>query len=326
MEYVGENESMQYPGFYYVPGMHNKILINANGKVIDIERKICLLPIISGGYPLVAPGFAENGFIHRMLGLTFLPEPELPVEELDINHIDGIKTNYALDNLEWATRSENCTHAYKSGLRNDNRPILVKDLRDSSIKRYYSLQECARAFSINGAFIHRYLKDYNREKIARGYFIFIYEGQEWPNISFDDIGKFRSGMSRALKATCLENNISIIFESIGTAANHFNYRSATLNQHLIRHGDKPYHGWVFKYLDDLSLVKDSEIVRRNKGWKRTLRKPIPIRVTNIKTNEIIEWNSTEAFGFSLGVSKNTIQAGANRNGGIWNQYRVEYLK
>lgn len=55
----------------------------------------------------------KNQFIHRLLGRAFLPNPE---NKAHINHIDGVKTNNSLDNLEWATEKENSQHAVNTGL------------------------------------------------------------------------------------------------------------------------------------------------------------------------------------------------------------------
>ena len=51
--------------------------------------------------------------LHRALAITFIPNPDgLP----QVNHKDGDKFNYNLDNLEWCTASDNVIHSYKTGL------------------------------------------------------------------------------------------------------------------------------------------------------------------------------------------------------------------
>lgn len=49
--------------------------------------------------------------MHRTVALTFIPIPEkykdIPIEQLQVNHIDGNKLNNDVSNLEWCTCKEN---------------------------------------------------------------------------------------------------------------------------------------------------------------------------------------------------------------------------
>lgn len=51
--------------------------------------------------------------IHRAVAETFIPNKEY---KPTINHIDGNKLNNNINNLEWATYSENTIHAVNNGL------------------------------------------------------------------------------------------------------------------------------------------------------------------------------------------------------------------
>lgn len=52
--------------------------------------------------------------VHKLVALAFLPNPD---NKLEINHKNGIKHDNRLENLEWATRSENAQHSYDTGLQ-----------------------------------------------------------------------------------------------------------------------------------------------------------------------------------------------------------------
>lgn len=52
--------------------------------------------------------------VHRLVAQSFIPNPE---NKETVNHKDGVKTNNYVDNLEWATRSEQVYHSYELGLK-----------------------------------------------------------------------------------------------------------------------------------------------------------------------------------------------------------------
>lgn len=58
-------------------------------------------------------GKRKQFYVHRLVATTYLDNPyDLP----DVNHKDGIKSNNAVDNLEWISKSENSKHAFENDL------------------------------------------------------------------------------------------------------------------------------------------------------------------------------------------------------------------
>lgn len=109
------------------------------------EEKI-YVPVLSGprGYYRVRIG-TKLILLHRIIAKTFLPNPQ---NKREVNHINGIKTDNRLSNLEWATRSENARHAYKTGLLKmdhfigeRNKTSKLKDFEVLEIKKSLALGE-----------------------------------------------------------------------------------------------------------------------------------------------------------------------------------------
>ena len=104
---------------------------------------------------LIKDGRKRNERLHRLIALTFLPNPDGKPE---VNHITGIKADNHAALLEWATTSENKLHAYREGLNPGSRPQLGRfnelspvarpvdqyDLAGNFIKHWPSIAEAER--------------------------------------------------------------------------------------------------------------------------------------------------------------------------------------
>ena len=59
--------------------------------------------------------YAKLEKVHRLVADAFLDKPETD-KYLEVNHINGDKSDNRVENLEWVTRGENIRHAHETGL------------------------------------------------------------------------------------------------------------------------------------------------------------------------------------------------------------------
>lgn len=105
-----------YEGFYQVSNTGKiKSFIFYNGKLTSSRARLLKPLLTKSGYTRVRLtnkyGDRKYIYIHRIVLTTFVGK-----SPLQVNHINGIKTDNNLFNLEYVTRSENMKHAYQLGL------------------------------------------------------------------------------------------------------------------------------------------------------------------------------------------------------------------
>lgn len=99
---------------------------------------------------------------HRLVAMMFLENPN---DKPYINHINGIKTDNFVENLEWCTAKENDNHARKIGLKKQNKPVIITHIETKETIIFESTAECSRFLNSNNGSINRVLtKKRNKHK------------------------------------------------------------------------------------------------------------------------------------------------------------------
>ena len=74
----------------------------------------------------------KNHLLHRTMAHIFLDKPSNYQDNFVVNHIDGIKNNNKLSNLEWLSPQENVEHSWNTGLSSGHfkRKLNAKQVRE----------------------------------------------------------------------------------------------------------------------------------------------------------------------------------------------------
>lgn len=99
-------------------GILTNYVVNRFGLVKNDSTDYIIKPQLNtSGYleaQIYINGKQKKVGLHRLVAIAFIPNPE---HKPEVNHIDGIKINNHVSNLEWVTREENMQHASRTGLR-----------------------------------------------------------------------------------------------------------------------------------------------------------------------------------------------------------------
>lgn len=172
-----------YEGFYQVSNTGkvkslDRTTVYKNGRVCKLKSKLLKLNDNSKGYLWVylsKENVSKSFYIHRLVAVTFLDNIE---NYKEVNHLNAIKSNNHVSNLEWCTRVQNMQHAYDNNLRIPKGAVGERNakakLNERQVKEIYDLylgkeltqKEIAKIYNIDrtivsGITIGKYWKHLN---------------------------------------------------------------------------------------------------------------------------------------------------------------------
>ena len=123
----------------------DQYLVNEKGVVLNKRTRKRLKQNDNGlGYFQVQFKDKKNYFVHRLVALTFIPNPE---GKAQVDHIDGNKGNNVVENLRWVTASENHKgHGFETRKENRQRPVLAENILTGETIYFKSRNACANYF------------------------------------------------------------------------------------------------------------------------------------------------------------------------------------
>lgn len=157
-----------------------KYLVTDYGRVYNTEtHKFSAIETTYNGYQRVriTPEFRKgtNYSLHRGVLLSFQPIENF--KDMQVNHIDGDKTNNKLENLEWVSPMENIKHADENGLRHHHSKHSVDEIHEIC-----QLLDQGLSTGQIADILRPELKGYEREKFTN-IVGSIRRGQNWTSIS-----------------------------------------------------------------------------------------------------------------------------------------------
>lgn len=262
----GPLQCPNYPEFYYIP-MFTKYGMDEDGVLAYINGRVGIKTFyitkpnpkknILGGYRVTTIfsdlGEPRGASRHRLRMLTFSEYPD-GLEKLVVNHIDGIPGNDDLDNLEWTTRSGNLNHAMESGLRNDNKPILVRNVLTGEVTRYYSISECARAlgFPTDETIRQRVVSSEFGKVFSDGtQFKLEEDSRDWIVPEDPQKAVEAAKLSRPILVKDVATGAVEWYSSAKMAGKVIGIKGGTLTYRMKNDLRVPYLGYQFKYEDDI---------------------------------------------------------------------------
>lgn len=160
-EIINPIEHKQFKGYYLIPDI-NDFVINRAGEVLNLKRdgKTISTSVNNKWYRRVSARTEIKAFRwkhHELMARAFVPRPldlcNVPYDQLEIFHINGLFSNNIAENLRWMTKSDydaiNLNSVYRKYEYYLTKSITALDLKTRAVVIYKDYYEACKELDIS---------------------------------------------------------------------------------------------------------------------------------------------------------------------------------
>ena len=223
--------------------------VSDEGNVRNDKTNKILSQRVQQGYHhvgLTINGKAKSCRVHRLVAQAFIPNPN---NKPYVNHIDGVRNNNKVENLEWCTPKENTQHAVKTGLMlpTRERKVIQYSLDGKKLAEYVSISEAARQTNSTA---EKIILCCQYQRKTHNNFQWRYKEEEASSIQ--SVEKPKTLAKRVAQLDSKTGEILNIYDSMRQAAKAVGGTQSAIT-HVIK-GDKStktHKGFGWKLVDDI---------------------------------------------------------------------------